>query len=166
VPDLDKPHRTDVVIYVNTQERNRLSSASEAATRVKLKRQEVEAKEEELEDLLRSHRTRLLSVLGANGARLTAWSLRVILTLLCAPPYAPAARAGRQWCMPVLTSLSMCLLLTGSYLCAFDGTGLTACYRARPRDVRCMLTWAQLCSAPADHAEALSSLRLQSCPSR
>jgi hypothetical protein len=55
----------------NAQERNRLSSASEAATRVKLKRQEVEAKEEELEDLLRSHRTRLLSVLGCAGADLS-----------------------------------------------------------------------------------------------
>lgn len=35
---------------------------------MKLKRQEVESKAEELEDLMRSHRGRLLSVLGVRGA--------------------------------------------------------------------------------------------------
>ncbi len=49
------------------QERNRLSVASEAATRVKLKRQDLEAKQEELQDLLRAHRTRLASVLGTRA---------------------------------------------------------------------------------------------------
>lgn len=50
------------------QERNRLSTAGEAATRVKLKRQEAESKKEELDDLLRSHKGRLLSVVGERGA--------------------------------------------------------------------------------------------------
>lgn len=59
------------------EERNRLSIASEAATRVKLKRQEVESKAEELEDLMRSHRGRLLSVLGVRELPQDAQQLRI-----------------------------------------------------------------------------------------
>jgi len=54
-------------MVVNVQERDKLTVAAEGATRLRIKNQEILAKEEQVRALLASNRTKLDNLLGTRG---------------------------------------------------------------------------------------------------
>lgn len=56
-----------MIVVVVVQERDKLTVAAEGATRLRIKNQEILAKEEQVRALLASNRTKLDNLLGTRG---------------------------------------------------------------------------------------------------
>jgi len=69
------------VMVVNVQERDKLTVAAEGATRLRIKNQEILAKEEQVRALLASNRTKLDNLLGTRGKGIHLEPLRHMFLL-------------------------------------------------------------------------------------